>query len=189
MRVIATSVSVLRVVDLESCGFLLRLAGVLQPTEGRVRIVWANETRSRRQRCFPSHETSELEPPANPDRRTGRAAHNFWLHKLCDVHMEAMKPMTDESASETTRKSAQQTLYTCLDHGLRLLHPFMPLVTQELWQRLPRRPNGPTPSIMLSKYPTFTEHDFDLVFSTVKSARALAASYTIIQNLHGQLLI
>ncbi|KAI0808098.1 tRNA synthetases class I-domain-containing protein [Fomes fomentarius] len=120
------------------------------------------------------------------------AAYNFWLYELCDVYIEAMKPMSDESASETTRKSAQQTLYTCLDHGLRLLHPFMPFVTEELWQRLPRRPNDPTPSIMLSKYPTFdkssdftdAERDFDLVFSAVKSSRALAASYNIQQNLH-----
>jgi valyl-tRNA synthetase len=66
-----------------------------------------------------------------------------------------MKPMTDESASPETRLSAQQTLYTCLDHGLRLLHPFMPFVTEELWQRLPRRPNDPTPSIMVSSFPTF----------------------------------
>lgn len=66
---------------------------------------------------------------------------------------EAMKPMTDEYASATTRQSAQQTLYTCLDHGLRLLHPFMPYVTEELWQRLPRRPNDTTPSIMVSSYP------------------------------------
>lgn len=64
-----------------------------------------------------------------------------------------MKPMTDESAPIETRKSAQQTLYTCLDYGLRLLHPFMPFVTEELWQRLPRRPNDPTPSIMVSSYP------------------------------------
>lgn len=64
-----------------------------------------------------------------------------------------MKPMTDESAAVETRKSAQQTLYTCLDYGLRLLHPFMPFVTEELWQRLPRRPNDPTPSIMVSSYP------------------------------------
>ena len=63
--------------------------------------------------------------------------------------------MTDEGASLETRRSAQNTLYTCLDHGLRLLHPFMPFVTEELWQRLPRRPNDPTPSIMLAKYPTF----------------------------------
>lgn len=64
-----------------------------------------------------------------------------------------MKPMTDESADPAARKSAQQTLYTCLDHGLRLLHPIMPFVTEELWQRLQRRPNDPTPSIMVSSFP------------------------------------
>lgn len=61
--------------------------------------------------------------------------------------------MTDESAPAEVRESAQQTLYTCLDQGLRLLHPFMPFVTEELWQRLPRRPNDPTPSIMLAQFP------------------------------------
>jgi len=66
-----------------------------------------------------------------------------------------MKPMTDESASVSTKKSAQQTLYTCLDYGLRLLHPLMPFVTEELWQRLPRIPNDTTPSIMVSRYPVF----------------------------------
>lgn len=66
-----------------------------------------------------------------------------------------MKPMTDESAPLASRTSAQQTLYTCLDHGLRLLHPFMPFVTEELWQRLPRRPNDSTPSIMVSSFPLF----------------------------------
>ena len=65
-----------------------------------------------------------------------------------------MKPMTDESAPEAMKKSAQNTLYTCLDFGLRLLHPFMPFVTEELWQRLPRRKVDP-PSIMLTSYPTF----------------------------------
>ena len=64
-----------------------------------------------------------------------------------------MKPMMESTASVETRISAQQTLYTCLDHGLRLLHPFMPFVTEELWQRLSRRPNDATPSIMVSKYP------------------------------------
>lgn len=96
--------------------------------------------------------------------------YGFWLYELCDVYIvsipsvskyrlvltrsqEAMKPMTDESASAETRLSAQQTLYTCLDHGLRLLHPFMPFVTEELWQRLRRRPNDSTPSIMVSAFP------------------------------------
>ncbi|PCH34745.1 hypothetical protein WOLCODRAFT_79194 [Wolfiporia cocos MD-104 SS10] len=113
--------------------------------------------------------------------------YNFWLYELCDVYIEAMKPMSDESASPETRKSAQQTLYTCLDYGLRLLHPFMPFVTEELWQRLPRRPNDPTPSIMVSSYPVVNnsfvfedaEKDFDLVFSVIKTGRSLAASYNL----------
>ncbi|KAF9476104.1 hypothetical protein BDN70DRAFT_995902 [Pholiota conissans] len=115
------------------------------------------------------------------------AAYNFWLYELCDVYIEAMKPMVDESAPIATRKSAQQTLYTCLDHGLRLLHPFMPFVTEELWQRLPRRPNDPTPSIMVSQFPVNdpafvfeeAEKQFDLVFTTLKTARSLAASYNL----------
>ncbi|KAH9946584.1 tRNA synthetases class I-domain-containing protein [Amylocystis lapponica] len=115
------------------------------------------------------------------------AAYNFWLYELCDVYIEVMKPMTDEFASAATRKSAQQTLYTCLDHGLRLLHPFMPYVTEELWQRLPRRPRDPTPSIMVAAYPTAdksfvfedAERDFDFVFSAIKTGRSLAASYNL----------
>ncbi|GLB42945.1 putative class-I aminoacyl-tRNA synthetase family protein [Lyophyllum shimeji] len=115
------------------------------------------------------------------------AAYNFWLYELCDVYIEAMKPMTDESASLATRKSAQETLYTCLDYGLRLLHPFMPFVTEELWQRLPRRPNDSTPSIMVSAFPVYdnafafddADKSFDLVFSALKAGRSLAASYNL----------
>lgn len=51
------------------------------------------------------------------------------------------------------QKSAQHTLYTCLDYGLKLLHPFMPFVTEELYQRLPRRPGDSICSIMVSPYP------------------------------------
>ncbi|CCL98448.1 uncharacterized protein FIBRA_00446 [Fibroporia radiculosa] len=115
------------------------------------------------------------------------AAYNFWLYELCDVYIEAMKPMTDASASPAMRRSAQETLYTCLDHGLRLLHPIMPFVTEELWQRLPRRQGDSTPSIMVSSYPMFdkafvsedAERDFDLVFSVIKTGRSLAASYNL----------
>lgn len=66
---------------------------------------------------------------------------------------EAIKLVTDPSADADARLSAQNTLYTVLDNGLRLLHPFMPFVTEELWQRLPRRPTDQTQSIMLAKFP------------------------------------
>ncbi|KAH7106968.1 tRNA synthetases class I-domain-containing protein [Auriculariales sp. MPI-PUGE-AT-0066] len=119
------------------------------------------------------------------------AAYNFWLYELCDVYIEAMKPMTEDGASAETRKSAQNTLYTCLDAGLKLLHPFMPFVTEELWQRLPRRPNDNTSSIMVSSFPevdeklSFPDEDslFNTIFNGIKSARSVAAQYNIQNNL------
>jgi valyl-tRNA synthetase len=119
------------------------------------------------------------------------SAHQFWLYELCDIYIEAMKPMMDPSASAETRNSAQNTLYTCLDHGLRLLQPFMPYVTEELWQRLPRRPNDTTPSIMLCPFPVFqaqqqdqeAETQFDTVFAIVKAVRSLAGKYGLTSNL------
>jgi valyl-tRNA synthetase len=47
-------------------------------------------------------------------------------------------------------------LWVCLDTGLRLLHPFMPFLTEELWQRLPQKPGfvKAKSSIMVTDYPT-----------------------------------
>lgn len=112
---------------------------------------------------------------------------NFWLYEFCDVYIEATKPMTDEAASLETRQSAQQTLYTCLDSGLRLLHPFMPYVTEELWQRLPRRATETAQSISMAAFPEQSdaaadpkaEAAFDLVFQSTKASRSLAVQYGI----------
>lgn len=63
-----------------------------------------------------------------------------------------MKPViygSDEEAKKVTRN----ILYTCLDGGLRLLHPFMPFITEELYQRLPRRTEGCPPSLCVTSYP------------------------------------
>ncbi|KAE8214723.1 hypothetical protein CF327_g1893 [Tilletia walkeri] len=119
-------------------------------------------------------------------------AYNFWLYELCDVYIEAIKPITDPSAQdEEARKSAQNTLYNCLDAGLRLLHPYMPFVTEELWQRLPRRPSEKHESISLAAYPTEVkersspeaEEEWEQAFSTVKSARGLIAEYGLKSNI------
>ena len=58
-----------------------------------------------------------------------------------------------KSGTTESRRGSQDTLYTCLDFGLKLLHPFMPFVTEELWQRIPRRPNETSDSIMITPYP------------------------------------
>lgn len=117
---------------------------------------------------------------------------NFWLYELCDVYIEAMKPIA-EAGDARAKVSAQQTLYTCLDEGLKLLHPFMPFVTEELWQRLPRRATDQgIETIALTKFPEPTTERagfakdaqvFENVFSTIKAARSLAGDYGLTSNL------
>ncbi|BFG23275.1 hypothetical protein CerSpe_095490 [Prunus speciosa] len=109
----------------------------------------------------------------------------WWQYQLCDVFIEAIKPYFsgNDPKFESERGFAQATLWLCLDNGLRLLHPFMPFVTEELWQRLPspRDHKRPT-SIVISEYPSIVERwtnervesEMNLVDSVVKSLRSLA---------------
>ena len=62
--------------------------------------------------------------------------------------------MYDESDTNKPRKyAAQATLYTVLEQTLRLMHPFMPFVTEELWQRMPNRSMlTDVPSIMIGEH-------------------------------------
>ena len=78
---------------------------------------------------------------------------------LCDVFIEVSKPAlagnTSEEASLNLQRATRETLWICLDNGLRLLHPIMPFVTEELWQRLPQSPDSSAkPSIMVAEYPS-----------------------------------
>lgn len=88
------------------------------------------------------------------------AVYDWWLKEFCDVFIEAIKPyfFGEDSLYASERSHAQNTLWICLDNGLRLLHPFMPFVTEELWQRLPSPKGGKgKESIMISDYPSTLE--------------------------------
>ncbi|CAM8993443.1 unnamed protein product [Rhodiola kirilowii] len=105
-------------------------------------------------------------------------------YQLCDVYIEAIKPYFNGKDPKflSERKLAKDTLWICLDNELRLLHPFMPFVTEELWQRLPCGvDNKQKESIMINDYPSEVEkrkekveYEMDLVESAVKSLRSLA---------------
>ncbi|KAG6921055.1 valyl-tRNA synthetase, partial [Chelydra serpentina] len=87
------------------------------------------------------------------------AAYGFWLYELCDVYLECLKPVLAEGAAPAVA-AARCTLYTCLDAGLRLLAPFMPFVSEELFQRLPRRAPHAPPSICVTPYPSTQQPGF-----------------------------
>lgn len=78
------------------------------------------------------------------------------------VLQESVKPVfgkaEEDSTSQRQALVCRQTLYTCLEVGLRLLSPLMPFVTEELYQRLPRRqPQSDPPSISVTSYPDTEE--------------------------------
>ncbi|KAG2489910.1 hypothetical protein HYH03_011547 [Edaphochlamys debaryana] len=116
----------------------------------------------------------------------------LWQNELCDVFIEVMKPVMafDESKPELAAAKARtrEALWACLDAGLRLLHPFMPFVTEELWQRLPRAPDMVQyQSIMLTPYPApvaswddpAAECAMETALAAVGAARKLRNDYGI----------
>ena len=66
------------------------------------------------------------------------ALYNFWLYELCDVYLEYLKPVFASGTSDTIA-TAKTVLWYCLNYALRLISPFMPYISEELYQRLPRK--------------------------------------------------
>src|SRR6185436_2395293 len=80
--------------------------------------------------------------------------HFFW-NEFCDWYIELSKARLlgeDPKSKET----AQATLVFVLDQSLRLLHPMMPFITEEVWQKLPLGRRA-APSIMVAPFPRFDE--------------------------------
>ncbi len=78
-----------------------------------------------------------------------RLYHFFW-HDFCDWYLELQKSAVAAPEDSPRRRAARRRLREVLETALRLLHPFMPFITEELWQRLPHE--GET--ICLAPYPT-----------------------------------
>ncbi|BES98723.1 Valyl-tRNA synthetase [Nesidiocoris tenuis] len=85
------------------------------------------------------------------------ACYNLWLYDLCDIYLETLKSVF-ASNNPTAIFAAQNTLYHSLDTGLKLLSPFMPFITEELYQRLPHGSREAFPSICVAKYPVQENH-------------------------------
>jgi valyl-tRNA synthetase len=83
------------------------------------------------------------------DEACNRLYHFFW-GDLCDWYIELCKPAL---AGEAPRPRVGEVLLTVLDRALRLLHPVMPFLTEELWQRLPGREAIHPETICLAPYP------------------------------------
>lgn len=84
-----------------------------------------------------------------------QAIYEFTWNEFCDWYLELSKPILLSSQSTEAQLSGTRwTLVTVLENVLRLLHPVMPFITEEIWQRITPLANISAKTIMLQPYPT-----------------------------------
>jgi valyl-tRNA synthetase len=106
------------------------------------------------------------------------AAHvlyHFVWHELCDWYIELAKLRL--RGDGIPRWTAQHTLATVLDQTLRLLHPIIPFITEELWQRLPQASESlvvaPYPTVDLAQVDEEAEVQMQLLMDVVNAIRTI----------------
>jgi valyl-tRNA synthetase len=116
-----------------------------------------------------------------------QAAYHFLWDELCAWYIELAKvSFARVGADVDARNKIQGTLVTALETAMRLLHPFMPFLTEEIWQRLPK-PSGVPQSIMITLYPVrdvrfhddASEASMALVQKIIVAVRAIRAERNI----------
>jgi valyl-tRNA synthetase len=119
------------------------------------------------------------------DEASGALYHFFW-DELCDWYLETTKPIF-ASGSDSERAETRETLAHVIETALRALHPFMPFITEELWQRVPRPASRPV-SISLAPYPTQADACIDesaeRVFAALSGAIGAARSVRNEHDVH-----
>src|SRR5712692_5221322 len=93
--------------------------------------------------------------------------YDFFWGEFCDWYLELIKPRLnlEEGADQAPARIACANLVSLFDASLRLLHPVMPFITEEIWQAI-YEGRAPLKSIALAGYPQADEKQFDLAAET-----------------------
>jgi valyl-tRNA synthetase len=111
------------------------------------------------------------------------AIYQFLWGEFCDWYLEIAKLDLYRSDDPARRLATQHALVTTLEATLRLLHPFMPFITEEIWQRLPHDGD----SIMIAPYPKVVRRRVD---SEAEREMAVVMSVvTAIRNIRGEMRV
>ncbi|MDF2961915.1 MAG: valyl-tRNA synthetase [Paenibacillus sp.] len=123
---------------------------------------------------------------------TGRLLYNFIWDDLCDWYIEFSKLSlygTDEQAKKTTKS----VIAYVLDHTQRLIHPFMPFISEEIWQHLPHE--GET--ITLAKWPVYESRleaadsvsEMEMLMDIIRTVRNIRAEVNVPMSKKIELMI
>lgn len=112
-----------------------------------------------------------------------RLCYEFIWNEYCDWYIELAKGRLYNKENIRERAVAQYVLWQVLENTLKLLHPFMPFVTEEIWEKLPHEGT----SIMVSPWPEFTgayvkeeaETNMTTIMETIKAIRNMRAEVNV----------
>ena len=107
--------------------------------------------------------------------------YQFIWHEFCDWYLELIKPVLYGKEEEGKKEAVLQTLYMVLKASLQLLHPFMPFLTEEIWQKCIH--DGT--SVMVSNFPKPEDAAKDM--SAEKEMSLLMEVITKIRNIRGEM--
>lgn len=120
--------------------------------------------------------------------RFNEAAHlvyEFWWHEFCDWYVELTKPRiySKDASQEKSSESAKQVLFHVLQTTIKLLHPFMPYITEEIWNRI----DDSGKKLIISSWPEFNSN---YVFETESNETEIFKEIVYkIRNIRGEMNI
>lgn len=110
----------------------------------------------------------------------GRVIYDFIWSEVCDWYIEIAKPRLYNKEAAAERATAQHVLATVLVSAMKLLHPYMPFITEEIYQCLPHEAE----SIMISKWPVADESLIDP--EAERGMNAIMDSIKAIRNMRAE---
>ena len=112
-----------------------------------------------------------------------KTIYEFAWNEFCDWYVEFIKPKLYHEGEVIEKVTSQYVLWLVLENTLKLLHPFMPFITEEIWQKLPHKGE----SIMTSPWPEYkekylnkeAENKMEKIMSIIKTIRNIKSDMNI----------
>src|SRR5699024_7378690 len=121
------------------------------------------------------------------DQATAAAYDMIW-HQYCNWNLELSKPVLySDQYDEATKRGTRYTLLSVLETLLRLAHPFMPFITEEIWQRVAPLAGVAGDTIMLADYPVADDSLIDT--NATADIEWLQQMITAIRNIRAEMNI
>ena len=118
--------------------------------------------------------------------------YDFIWDSYCDWYIELTKPRLN-GEDEESKIAAQKVLLYVLTEILKLVHPFMPFISEEIWQALPHEGEA----LMVARYPEYSEklsfpedeHNFEMAMAAIKAVRARRSEMNVPPSRKAHLII